>query len=70
MKRIVPILIVLAIGGLAYGLLKPTSSLKNALEGSPAPDFARASAIECESSGDSCSGLCASMRACCSICWT
>ena len=39
-KIIGPILIVLAIGGLAYGLLKPTSSLKNALEGSPAPDFA------------------------------
>ena len=38
-KIIGPILIVLAIGGLAYGLLKPTSSLKNALEGSPAPDF-------------------------------
>ncbi len=38
-KIIGPILIVLAIGGLAYGLLKPTSSTKNALVGSPAPDF-------------------------------
>jgi cytochrome c biogenesis protein CcmG, thiol:disulfide interchange protein DsbE len=38
-KIIGPILIVLTIAALAYGLLKPTSSLKNALEGSPAPEF-------------------------------
>jgi cytochrome c biogenesis protein CcmG, thiol:disulfide interchange protein DsbE len=38
-KILAPILIVLAIGGLAFGLLKPTSSTKNALVGSPTPDF-------------------------------
>jgi LPS O-antigen subunit length determinant protein (WzzB/FepE family) len=38
-KIIGPVLIVAAIAALAYSLFTPTSSTKNALVGSPAPDF-------------------------------